>query len=91
MAVDLLVEDREVGTERVRVERRGRGRLRSADRSSVGARLAGGLHGLQLRAGRGLRDAERLVGHVGREAGLAQDRAVALVLEAQGQVLAAAT
>ena len=41
-------------------------------------------------AGRGLRDQERVVGDVRREAGLAQDRAVALVLEPQRQILAAA-
>ena len=41
-------------------------------------------------AGRGLRDEERLVGHVRLEPGVAEDRAVALVLEPEGQVLAAA-
>ena len=57
----------------------------------VGARLAGGLHGLELGAGGRLRDEQRLVGQLGLVAGLAQDRAVALLLEPQRQVLAAAT
>ena len=46
--------------------------------------------GLGLAEVRALRDEQRLVRDVRREAGLAEDRAVALGLEAERQVLAAA-
>src|SRR5712691_7769295 len=52
--------------------------------------LAGSLHRLGLGAGRRLRHEKRLVWRVGRETGLAEDRAVALVLETKCEVFATA-
>src|SRR5947207_12656606 len=60
--------------------------------TATSPRLAGGLHGLVIGIGAGgrLGDEQRFVGHVDLEARLAEDRAVALVLEPQGKILAAA-
>src|SRR6478735_1089387 len=56
---------------------------------AVGARLAGGLHGLEVGAGRCLGHEQCLIGQLGLVAVLAQDRAVAFILEAKGEVLPA--
>ena len=83
--VDLLVEDREVGPERGRVER-----------GRAAGRVVGRVVGRRRRSYRpapaasgSMGSGQRLVRDADVEAVLAQDRAVALVLEAQRQVLAA--